>query len=262
MKTKRFMGQHFLVSEKIRGMILETVSKDVVGANSILEIGPGRGAITEGISKLDKPLLVVEKDIKFVDKMKEKYPAIAVIEADAAEFDISSLDPALLPVSVVGNLPYYAATDIILNLLSAPSKIRAAHFMVQHEVALKFSSDVGDEYYSKYSIWTKAFYKTRIDFKVAPRSFNPPPKVLSAVMTFTPLKEFFVDENDSREFYRFCSKMFLHPRKKFLSNFEGEQRQVALKILAGHDIKEDARPGTVPAGICKTLFGFLHERTS
>lgn len=260
MKTKRFMGQHFLVSEMIRGKILETVSKEIAGANSILEIGPGRGAITEGLSKLGKPLAVVEKDVKFVERMKEKYPAIAVIEADAAEFDIASLDPEMLPVSVVGNLPYYAATDIILNLLSAPSKISAAHFMVQHEVALKFSSDVGDEYYSKYSIWTKAFCKTKVDFKVAPRSFSPPPKVLSAVMTFKPLREPLVNEKDCREFYRFCSKMFLHPRKKLVSNFEGNEKQIALKIMAENCVKEEARPGAIPAGIFNQLFGILHER--
>lgn len=259
MKTKRFMGQHFLVSEKIRGMILETASKEIAGANSILEIGPGRGAITEGLSKLGKPLAVVEKDIKFVEKMKEKYPAIAVIEADAAEFDIGSLDPAMLPVSVVGNLPYYAATDIILNLLSAPSKITAAHFMVQHEVALKFSSDAGDEYYSKYSIWAKAFYKTKVDFKVAPRSFSPPPKVLSAVMTFKPLKEPLVEEKDSREFYRFCSRMFLHPRKKLVSSFEGEEKLKALKVITENGVKEDARPGAIPAEIFKQLFGIIPD---
>jgi len=243
----------------IRGKTLETVSKDVPGANSILEIGPGRGAITEGLSKLGKPLAVVEKDIKFVEKMKEKYPAIAVIEADAAEFDIGSLDLSMLPVSVVGNLPYYAATDIILNLLSAPSKITAAHFMVQHEVALKFSSDAGDEYYSKYSIWAKAFYKTKVDFKVAPRSFSPPPKVLSAVMTFKPLKEPLVEEKDSREFYRFCSRMFLHPRKKLVSSFEGVEKELALTLLHGSGLKEDSRPGEISAEIFARLFAAVHK---
>ena len=137
MKTKRFMGQHFLISEKIRGMIIDTVSKELSGAASILEIGPGRGAITEGLSGLGRPLILVEKDPKLAGRLGEQYPQASVVEADAAEFDITSLDPALLPVSVVGNLPYYAATDIMLNLLSAPSKIRAAHFMVQHEVAQK-----------------------------------------------------------------------------------------------------------------------------
>lgn len=251
------MGQHFLVSEKIRGMIIETVSKDLSGAASILEIGPGRGAITEGLSGLGKPLILIEKDPKLAGRLGEQYPQASVVEADAAEFDIASLDPGLLPVSIVGNLPYYAATDIMLNLLSAPSKISAAHFMVQHEVALKFSSDVGEEYYSKYSIWTKAFYKTKVDFKVAPRSFSPPPKVLSAVMTFTPFKEPLVDEKESREFYRFCSRMFLHPRKKFISNFEGEERDRAEAALKRRDIKEDARPGTIPAEIVRELFGIL-----
>lgn len=238
---------------------METVSKDVAGANSILEIGPGRGAITEGLSRLGKPLLLVEKDPKLAGRLGEQYPRVSVVEADAAEFDITSLDPGLLPVSIVGNLPYYAATDIMLNLLSAPSKISAAHFMVQHEVALKFSSDVGGEYYSKYSIWTKAFYKTKVDFKVAPRSFSPPPKVLSAVMTFTPLKEFFVDENDSREFYRFCSKMFLHPRKKFISNFDGTERTRAESVLEKSGINKDTRPGEVKADVFVELFGMIGE---
>jgi 16S rRNA (adenine1518-N6/adenine1519-N6)-dimethyltransferase len=260
MKTKRFLAQHFLVSKMIKEKIIDTVRPFLSQANSILEIGPGRGAITEGLSSLDKPLIVIEKDKKFVERLPEKYKGITVIEDDAAEFNLDKIEAEMLPTVIVGNLPYYAATDIILNILSSPSKFISAHFMVQHEVSLKFSTKMGEEYYSKYSIWSKAFFKTKVDFKVGKSSFMPPPKVLSAFMTFTPLKQALVDEKDSRDFYRFCSKLFLHPRKKFISNCEEKDKALAESLMTKYGIREDERPVNIPMELCAELFEMIGKR--
>jgi 16S rRNA (adenine1518-N6/adenine1519-N6)-dimethyltransferase len=241
-------------------MILETIKDHLLPAESILEIGPGRGSITEGLSGLGKPLFAVEKDKKYVERMAEKFEQITVIEADAADFDLSTLDQKMLPAMIAGNLPYYAATDIILNLLSVPSGISSAHFMVQHEVAMKFSSDAGDEFYSKYGIWAKTFYEVKYDFKVSRKAFKPPPKVLSAFMTFKPLIDPLIDEANSREFYRFCSRLFLHPRKKFISNLDGESKAVAESLMNQRGIREDERPANIPMQIFVELFRQIGEK--
>lgn len=240
MKNKRFLGQHFLNSEKIKYKILGTIEKYEMLCNSILEIGPGKGAITEKLINLNKPVFAVEKDNNLSLLLKKKYSKLTLFECDARSFEISKIESNNLPVLVIGNLPYYAAKDIILNLLSNPSKISSAHFTLQKEVALKFSSSVGEKYYSKYSIWANTFYNTIIEFEIKRGAFSPPPKVLSSFMTFVPKIHPALIETESLKFFSFLEKVFWHKRKKFISNLQN------LGIKGDEDflstISKDLRP--------------------
>ncbi|MCX7829481.1 MAG: 16S rRNA (adenine(1518)-N(6)/adenine(1519)-N(6))-dimethyltransferase RsmA [Acidobacteria bacterium] len=220
MKNKRFLGQHFLISTKIKEKILSIIKRYLPMCNSILEIGPGEGAITEFLAHLNKPLFAVEKDSRLIRQLKEKNQEITLFEEDARIFKIETIEEKFFPVMVVGNLPYYAGTEIILNLLSNPSKISSAHFTIQKEVAMKFSSKVSEEYYSKYSVWADAFYDTKIDFHIGKGAFSPPPKVVSSFLTFVPKKDFSLSEFDSLVFFDFVQRIFHYPRKTFLSNLQ------------------------------------------
>lgn len=248
-----------MVSEAIKEKINGVLKEHDKSARSALEIGPGNGAITDMVLDLGLPVTAIEKDESLAEGLGEKFKKLEVLSADAEEFDLSKIDAEMLPTMIVGNLPYYAATDIILNVLSLPSKISSAHFMVQREVALKFGSDAGEEYYSKYSVWAKAFYGVRIEFNVKQGAFSPPPKVLSAFISFIPLKAPLIDEEESAAFFKFCKEMFIHPRKKFLSNFEGEGRTVAEAFLEKYGVKKGARPAEISHECFAGLFSAKND---
>lgn len=218
MKNKRFLGQHFLISKKIKDKICDTVSGYLHLCKSILEIGPGDGALTEYLLKFNKPLFAIEKDPNLVKILKEKYRNLILFEEDARTFNLDHIDKKFFPIQIVGNLPYYAATEIILNFLFHPSKISSSHFTVQKEVAKKFSSKTNEEYYSKYSVWTNLFYETKKEFDIKSGAFSPPPKVLSSFITFIPREEGILREKDAVNFFNFVENIFIHQRKKVFSN--------------------------------------------
>lgn len=214
MKNKRFLGQHFLISQNIKDKIFETAEKYAPLCKSILEIGPGTGAITQILLRLNKPFFAVEKDNILSHNLKEKFRNLVLFEEDARSFSFESIEKKFYPMMIIGNLPYYAATDIMLNLLAYPSRISSAHFTIQKEVALKFSSSTGQKYYSKYSVWTHCYYDTKIDFSIGKGCFSPPPKVTSSFLTFIPKDYFELDESDSLKFFSFLEKLFQQQRKK------------------------------------------------
>ncbi|GEM_PF-352853 len=252
MKNKRFLGQHFLNSEKIKYKILDTVKKYERYCNSILEIGPGDGAITEELLCLNKPVFAVEKDKNLSLLLKKKYSNLNLFECDARSFEMSKIGSNFLPVLLIGNLPYYASTDIILNLLSNHSKISSAHFTIQKEVALKFSSPAGEKYYSKYSVWAEIFYNTLIEFEIKRGAFSPPPKVLSSFITFIPEKQPCITEFDSLSFFLFVEKLFQHPRKKIKTLFE--KFGINNKLVDFDRSILDSRAKELPASIFAQLF--------
>lgn len=209
-----------MISQNVKEKIFETVNRYALRCKSILEIGPGKGAITEPLLRLDKPVFAVEKDNLLSIKLKEKYNNLTLLEEDARSFSLDSIKKNFYPIMLVGNLPYYAATDIILNLLSNPSKISSAHFTIQKEVALKFSSLVGQKYYSKYSVWAYCYYDSKIEFSIGKGCFYPPPKVVSSFLTFIPRENFELNESDSLNFFSFIEKIFQHQRKKIVPLIE------------------------------------------
>lgn len=219
MKNKRFLGQHFLISKIIKEKICDIVNEYLHLCNSLLEIGSGDGAITESLLKFNKPLFAIEKDPNLVKILKEKYRNLILFKEDARTFNLDQIDKKFFPIQVVGNLPYYAATEIILNILFHPSKISSSHFTVQKEVAKKFSSKTNEEYYSKYSVWTAVFYETKKEFDIKSGAFSPPPKVLSSFITFIPREEGILREKDAAKFFNFVENIFIHQRKKVLSIF-------------------------------------------
>ncbi|MDX1692617.1 MAG: 16S rRNA (adenine(1518)-N(6)/adenine(1519)-N(6))-dimethyltransferase RsmA [Ketobacteraceae bacterium] len=186
---KRF-GQNFLSDQ---GIIDNIVSAIAPGSEDLLvEIGPGLGALTAGLIERVDQLHVVELDkdlIPFLIAKFEHTGKLRIHQADALQFDFSQLregGAADSKLRVVGNLPYNISTPLIFHLIDQAHHIQDMHFMLQKEVVERLAAGVGDKAYGRLGIMVQYFCQVEPLFEVPPESFNPPPKVNSAIVKLTP----------------------------------------------------------------------------
>ncbi|EGB13730.1 dimethyladenosine transferase [Pseudodesulfovibrio mercurii] len=183
-RAKKSLGQNFLTDRNICRKIVDALAP-TPGA-SIIEIGPGQGALTEHLVETGARLRVVEMDDDLADRLEERWPDLEVIRADALKFPWAELN-AEGPVRIIGNLPYNVGSKLIWDIVSRVETLERAVFMVQHEVALRLTAEPGSKAYGGLTAWVRNFSDTRYLFKVPPTVFRPRPKVDSAVVRFDPL---------------------------------------------------------------------------
>ncbi|MDR2161423.1 MAG: 16S rRNA (adenine(1518)-N(6)/adenine(1519)-N(6))-dimethyltransferase RsmA [Desulfovibrio sp.] len=179
------MGQNFLQDANIAGKIVRAL--EIQPADSILEIGPGAGALT-GIVLEQTParLVLVEKDRHWAgERMRAGEGKVSVVLADALLFPWERFHK---PWKFLGNLPYNVASPLIWNLLSLASGLTKAVFMVQKEVGVRLAAGPGEDAYGALSVWVQSFSRPRLEFFVPPQVFFPRPKVDSAVLSFVPAR--------------------------------------------------------------------------
>ena len=187
---KRF-GQNFLIDQGIINHILRSVGPKET--DNIVEIGPGQGAITGGILDVCPRLNVIELDRDLVPVLLAqfaKYREFKIHQCDALKFDFSELySEDAGPLRVVGNLPYNISTPLIFHLLSFKEKIADMHFMLQKEVVLRLAAKPGDKNYGRLGIMAQYYCEVDNLFEVPPESFDPAPKVDSAIVRLTPYQK-------------------------------------------------------------------------
>lgn len=186
LRPKKALGQHFLRHEAICQRIASLLESS--GADIILEIGPGPGALTEALEQVPhQSLILLEKDARFAAQRKAAArPRTRCLNLDALDFDWRSLPPGAL---LAGNLPYNIASRLIWDILarlSGEHAFRKAVFMIQKEVALRICAPPGSRLTGALGIWAQAHARPKLEFSVLPGSFYPPPKVDSAVLSFLP----------------------------------------------------------------------------
>jgi 16S rRNA (adenine1518-N6/adenine1519-N6)-dimethyltransferase len=183
---KRF-GQNFLIDQHIINHIVRMVRPSA--SDTLVEIGPGKGAITALLLAACPHLHVVELDrdlIPLLQAQFSQYPDMRIHQADALKFDFGALGSAERPLRIVGNLPYNISTPLIFHLLSYGTAIRDMHFMLQKEVVLRMAAGPGDNNYGRLGIMTQVFCQVEHLFDVGPECFRPVPKVESAIVRLTP----------------------------------------------------------------------------
>ena len=210
---RQALGQHFLV----KGKILERIAKAACGERVplVVEIGPGRGALTERLLERADRVVAVELDPSLVAHLRDRWPALEVIECNALETDLSQWGEGVL----AGNLPYYIATPIISNYVRKPGVLRHGVFLIQKEVAERITAKPGTRDYGYLSVECQLLAKAEYLFSVPPGAFRPPPKVDSAVIRLTPRTELAVTDPDA--FLRFVSVCFRQKRKMLRNNVPG-----------------------------------------
>ncbi|CAM5179677.1 Ribosomal RNA small subunit methyltransferase A OS=Castellaniella defragrans OX=75697 GN=rsmA PE=3 SV=1 [Castellaniella defragrans] len=183
---KRF-GQHFLSDLSVVDAIIHAI--DPQAADPVVEIGPGLSALTQPLLERLDHLVAVELDRDLADRLRKAWPAdrLRVVEADALAVDFGTLQAPGRPLRVVGNLPYNISTPLLFHLMRWADQIRDQHFMLQREVVDRMVAQPGDSDYGRLSVMLQARYRMTHLFDVPPQAFEPPPKVMSAVVRMRPI---------------------------------------------------------------------------
>jgi 16S rRNA (adenine1518-N6/adenine1519-N6)-dimethyltransferase len=180
---RRRFGQNFLIDSGIINAIVSAI--DPHRGDTVVEIGPGLGAITEPLlARLDH-LHVVEIDRDLIARLKKQYPPtrMTIHEGDALAFDFASIGTGL---RLVGNLPYNISTPLLFHLADYVGIVRDMHFMLQKEVVERMVALPGESDFSRISVMLQYRFHLEWLIDVPPESFEPPPKVQSAVVRLIP----------------------------------------------------------------------------
>jgi 16S rRNA (adenine1518-N6/adenine1519-N6)-dimethyltransferase len=172
-KAKKRLGQHFLHEAGVLARIAAAVRPHP--GETLMEIGPGKGALTRLLAAKHTPLVVVEADGELIAPLKAEFPQVDVIHADVLGFGCQA-------EYWCGNLPYNISSPIFFKLLEFRDKVREAVFMVQKEVARRLSAPPGNKDYGILSVLLGRYFQIEYLFAVKPGAFVPPPKVDSAVV--------------------------------------------------------------------------------
>jgi len=183
-KPRKRFGQHFLHDPGVLKRIVEAVAPGV--GDSIVEIGPGEGALTRQLLERIEQLTAIEIDRDLAARLSQEFSSdrLAVVSADVLDFDFSVLPSRL---RVVGNLPYNISTPILFHLARFAHRLRDMHFMLQLEVVRRMVARHSTPEYGRLSVMLQTRFGVEKLFKVAPGAFRPPPKVDSAVVRLVPL---------------------------------------------------------------------------
>jgi 16S rRNA (adenine1518-N6/adenine1519-N6)-dimethyltransferase len=183
--AKKRFGQHFLVDGSVIDRIVEQI--DPRPGDALVEIGPGRGALTGPLLERCKSMTVIELDRDLAARLR-RVAGLEVIEADVLEVDFRALPRAAgaAPLRVVGNLPYNISTPILFHLLDAVDAVRDQHFMLQKEVVARMAAAPGGKDYGRLTVMLQWRYEIEPLLDVPPEAFEPPPRVDSAVLRMTP----------------------------------------------------------------------------
>ena len=267
------LGQHFLESHSAAIQIVEALGD--LSQATVLEIGPGRGAITSLLAARGRRIIAVELDRVMSAQLRMKfstYPNVEIIEGDILKIELDTVfgpKPGLQrpgmaftpePAYVVGNLPYYITSDILLRLLDYHRYFSIIVIMVQKEVADRLAASPGSRDYGLLSATAQLYARVEKLFTLPPAAFNPPPKVHSSVvrMTMEPqLEDLKVPE---AEFISFLKLSFGQKRKTLWNNLKTQYDEAALRAaLAKTGVKPAVRAEALPLAKSAALFRALHN---
>ncbi len=272
-QAKPKMGQHFLASEDLAARIVDALGD--ISQSTVLEIGPGRGIMTSLLARRARRLIAVELDRVLAAQLRLKFGMarnVEIIEADVLAIDFDSLfgpKPGLSrpgidlkpqPMKVVGNLPYYITSDILLRLFEFSKYFESIVIMVQREVANRIAAEPGGRDYGILSATAQLYARVENLFTLPPGAFVPPPKVHSSVLRLTidPQQEKLGVAGDG--FIDFLRLSFGQKRKTLWNNLKGQYESATLKrALAEAKVKATARAETLSLEESAAVFRALHS---
>src|SRR5882762_5843801 len=270
------LGQHFLGSHAAALRIVEALGD--ISQATVLEIGPGRGALTALLAARGRRIIAVELDRVMAAQLRMKfntYPNVEIIEGDILKIELDTVfgpKPGMLrpglkfapePAYVVGNLPYYITSDILLRLLEYHRYFSTIVIMVQKEVADRLAASPGNRDYGLLSATAQLYGRIEHLFTLPPAAFSPPPKVHSSVVRITikpRLKSLRVSEAEFIAFLKLC---FGQKRKTLWNNLKTRYDEDALRTaLAKSGVKPAIRAEALPLEKTAALFRALSDGSS
>ena len=212
---RKSLGQNFLQDPNIINKIVSSLA--LAEGDVVLEIGPGRGALTELLLPLAQTLHLVEFDRDLVEYWKTRrsdYPGLVVHGEDILKFDLSVVtSQASSPIKVIGNLPYNISSPVLFHLMAYADQIDSQVVMLQKEVVQRMSAPPGSKNYGRLSVMLQQRYEIEYLFTVPPGAFFPPPKVESAIARLTPLSDIKYPVDEFDVFEKVVKQAFSQRRK-------------------------------------------------
>jgi 16S rRNA (adenine1518-N6/adenine1519-N6)-dimethyltransferase len=242
---KRF-AQHFLVQPGIAERIVALAGLDP--ARTVVEIGPGRGALTQLLAERCARLVLVEVDRDLAATLRETYadrPHVEVITGDVLRLDLGTvLGETPAPTTVVANLPYNISTPVLMQLLGEPERFDRLVLMLQLEVGQRVCAPAGTKEYGALSVAVQSVASARIALQVPPGAFAPRPAVDSAVVVIEPRRPVPLDA-PARRALRTVVRTAFSRRRKQLGNVIAPLTEQPHAVLAALDIDPRRRPETL-----------------
>ena len=229
-RAKKSLGQNFLVDANLQRKIVEALGASP--DDEVLEIGPGRGALTRHLVGRVGRLTLVEIDDALAAALRERFdgrPDVRIVQADVLDVDLPSILTKPENTRVIGNIPYNITTPIIFKLLERPRPLDIV-LMVPAEVADRITASVGTKSYGALSVGVRSVSRVERLFKVGRGAFRPVPRVESAVLRITPIRPEPLDPTEEERV-----------RRVVRASFEWRRKQLR-KILRDHpalNIKAD-----------------------
>ncbi len=237
---KRF-GQHFLIDHSILERIISSI--DISSRDYLVEIGPGKGILTQQLLSLSpRHLDVIEIDRDLVELLKQKFIAtknLNIYSGDVLKFDWQKLCATHSPLRIIGNLPYNITTPLLFELFDLGSEVQDMHFLLQKEVVQRLTAPVGSHNYSRLTVMAQYFSQLTSLFEVSGQAFSPPPKVESAFIRIVPFSTPPFLAKDYNIFAKVVKEAFTYRRKTLANSL---RQLVSGETLALLDIDPGLRP--------------------
>lgn len=268
------LGQHFLRDESAARKIVEALGD--VSKSTVLEIGPGAGALTNTLARRARRLIAIETDKVLAAQLRMHFALasnVEVIEGDVLSIDLDTIfgpkpgtsRPGLEyvpePVRVIGNLPYFLTSDILLRLFEFRRYFHSMVLMVQREVADRIASKPGSSEYGLLSATAQLYARVEKLFTLPPEAFNPPPKVHSTVLRLTIAPQIEKLRVPEDRFIQFLKLSFGQKRKTLWNNLKSSYEPDALRAaLEDSGVRPNVRAEALPLDKTAALFRALLSR--
>lgn len=250
-KMKKSLGQNFLIEPQILQKMIETGKIDQ--DTTVIEIGPGIGALTEFLALNAKEVIAFEIDDRFIDILSETlkgYKNVKVVHQDILQVNFDAEDYHFLKDSerlvVVANLPYYITTPIIMYLINSGLPFDTLVMMMQKEVAERMTAQVGSKAYNSLTIAIQYQMAAELAFIVPKTVFIPRPNVDSAVLNLTKLSSPRVEVDNFQDFQEFVQAAFKQRRKTIWNNFKAAY--ISTSLIEEKDLAESFSESGIDAG--------------
>lgn len=263
--AKKHYGQNFLIDKNVLNKII-TLS-NVTKEDTVIEIGPGMGCLTEFLCLNAKKVICYEIDKDMVDILNnsilKQYDNVSIINNDFLKEDLSMYndEEQCENIKVVANLPYYITTPIIFKLLSE-TKIKQFTFMVQKEVGERLTGKPNTKDYNALSVVMQLKTESKVVAKVSPNSFYPAPNVDSVLLLVKTIKND-LEANLEAKFIKFVQDIFVQRRKTIINNISdeyGKNKQQLIELFEKNNININVRAESLDLNEIKELFNIVCEQ--
>jgi len=212
------LGQHFLRDPRAVQTILQAA--ELSAEDTVLEIGPGKGVLTDPLAGLVKKLVAVELDRTLAPELQERFAnqaPVTIVQQDILKADLDQLFPGNTPIKILGNLPYSITSPIFEKILAWP-RWRTGVFLIQREVADRMRSLPGSKVFGILSLAVQLFAEVEMIAAVKPGAFAPPPKVTSAVIRLRRRDAPMLAQDVIPAFFDLAHAAFAHRRKTLINS--------------------------------------------